>query len=296
VWHNGVTESYLVESDRGRHFLRLYRAGWRTDAEVAYELDALAHLAGKGVPAAAPAVRRDGAGFGAVQAPEGRRLVALFAAAPGRVAWDEPGFSERFGAGLAALHAAGDGFRSRHARPPLDLGHPLDRPLERLEPLLAGPPDDRATLHRLAARLRRGVERLAALGLDWGLCHGDAFGGNCLLDGEVATGTLTHFDFDDCGPGWRAYDLASYRWILAWRFPEAAATRWDECLRGYRAGRPFGEADAAAVPLLVAARELWVLGQNARATALRGRWGFDLRPRLRFLSAWEGRLPPDGAG
>jgi Ser/Thr protein kinase RdoA (MazF antagonist) len=147
-------------------------------------------------------------------------------------------------------------------------------------------------LHRLAAWLRRRIARLAARGLDWGFCHGDAFGGNCVLDGEVATGTLTHFDFDDCGPGWRAYDLAAYRWILAWRAGGAAGRRWRECLRGYRAVRPLAAADVAAVPLFVAARELWVLGQNARATvALRGEWLFDVGPRIRFLQRWEPRLP-----
>jgi Ser/Thr protein kinase RdoA (MazF antagonist) len=295
LWHNGVTETHRVEAERGRYFLRLYRAGWRSDAEVAYEMDALAHLAGKGVPLAGPILRRDGTRFGAVRAPEGRRLLALFAGAPGRVAWDEPGFSARFGAGLAALHAAGDDFRSPHPRRAIDLDVLLDRPLARLEPLVATHPADRAYLHRLAARVRRGVEALAVRGLDWGLCHGDAFGGNCLLDGPVPSGRLTHFDFDDCGPGWRAYDLASYRWILAWRAPGQAAARWRECLRGYRAVRPLGATDAAAVSFFVAAREVWVLGQNARAMlALRGLWLVDLAPRLRFLRGWAPRLR--GAG
>jgi Ser/Thr protein kinase RdoA (MazF antagonist) len=283
LWIAGHADVYLVTTDRDRYVLRVYRTGWRTDDEIAYEIDALRHLTKKGVSVAVPVVRKDGAWFRTVEAPEGARQLALFTFARGRAAPGEAGFSEHFGRGLAALHAATDDFRSSHARFRLDLAILLDRPLSRLAPLLAHRSEDWRYLVELAERLRRGVEAFTGARLDWGFCHGDAFGGNAHLDGEV----LTHFDFDDCGPGWRAYDLATYRWICAWRAGDAADARWQEFLSGYRERRPLAESELAAVPLFVAVREIWVAGQNAGVAPIRGHWPVNFDNRLRFLRQWE---------
>ena len=293
LWLSGGGDVYLVDAERGSYVLRLYRAGDRSDGEVAYELAAVRHLARRGVPVAAPVRRADGAWFRALAAPEGPRQAVLFAAAPGREAFDRPGYARLYGRSVAAVHAAAADFRSAHPRFRLDLAVLLERPLARLAPLLADRPADWRYLLDLAARLRAGLAARSA-GLDWGFCHGDVLGSNAHLDGDTATGTLTHFDFDDCGPGWRAYDLATYRWITAWRTPESAAARWAEYLDGYRAQRPIGAADLAAVPLFVALREFWVVGQQIRNASLRGHYwvqGDYVDRRLRFLREWERQHP-----
>src|SRR5258708_38825020 len=59
--HRGPNDSYLVEAARGRHVLRVYRAGWRTADEIAYEVAPLDHPGRKGVAAALPARPRNGA-------------------------------------------------------------------------------------------------------------------------------------------------------------------------------------------------------------------------------------------
>jgi Ser/Thr protein kinase RdoA (MazF antagonist) len=245
LWFAGVTNTYRVATARGSYALRVYRTGHRTDGEVAYELDAVRHLAGKGVPIAVPVPRADGAWFRSVEAPEGPRRVApegprrvaLFAWAPGREAHREEGYSLRYGRAVAELHDASDDFRSAYPRFRLDAGTLLDRPLSRIEPRLAHRPDDRAYLLGLAARPRERLARLPAAELEWGFCHGDTLGSNAHLDGD----TIVHFDLDDCAPGWRAYDLATYRWIWTWRTPEAAEARWAEFLAGYRERRPTRE-------------------------------------------------------
>ena len=45
--------------------------------------------------------------------------------------------------------------------------------------------------------------------------------------------------------------------------------------------------DLAAVPLFVALRELWLMGQHARMAPLRGRWVTSFGSRLDFLRRWE---------
>jgi Ser/Thr protein kinase RdoA (MazF antagonist) len=62
-----------------------------------------------------------------------------------------------------------------------------------------------------AAALGRRVKATLPAGLQWGACHGDLFRGN---RHATEDGTLTLFDFDECGMGYRAYDLAVYLWTM----------------------------------------------------------------------------------
>jgi Ser/Thr protein kinase RdoA (MazF antagonist) len=120
--------------------------------------------------------------------------------------------------------------------------------------------------------------------MDRGFCHGDFHGDNAHIEGD----TVTLFDFDCCGPGWRAYDIAVFRW--RWGDDEAGDARWAAFLEGYRSQRPIGERDLAAVPLFVAARALWLRGLHAGNTADWGRsWlneGYWDRP-LKGLREWQ---------
>jgi Ser/Thr protein kinase RdoA (MazF antagonist) len=159
-----------------------------------------------------------------------------------------------------------DDFRGVHPRFYLDFSFLLDQPLRWIQPLLVHRPTDWQYLLELAAWLRQQVETLSTSGLEWGFCQGDALGGNAHLNGDV----LTHFDFDDCGPGWRAYDLATYLWINAWRKPQGVSERWEEYLHAYGGHRALAAVDLDAIPAFVAIREVWVIGQQVRAASFRG--------------------------
>src|SRR6266545_6978016 len=158
LWFAGTTDTYLVTTHHARYMLRLYQAGSRTDGEVRFELSVLHHLHRKGFAVAVPIRRRDGAWFGTLAAPEGPRQQVLFTYAPGREAYDEDGFAERFGRSIAALHTATDDFQSRHPRFQLDCTILLDRPLRWIQPLLAHRPTDWQNLCAIATRLRQRVE------------------------------------------------------------------------------------------------------------------------------------------
>ena len=71
------------------------------------------------------------------------------------------------------------------------------------------------------------MERLPISALQPGFCHGDASGGNAHISGR----TITFFDFDCCGCGFRAYDVAVYLSNSEFRGPEMAARRWREYSR-----------------------------------------------------------------
>jgi Ser/Thr protein kinase RdoA (MazF antagonist) len=98
----------------------------------------------------------------------------------------------------------------------------------------------------------------ASADLDWGPCHGDFGGGNAHLT-ETNT-TLTLFDFDFCGPGWRACDL-----VGPWRITGGSAENlcWESFRRGYGEVRTLTTRDQTALPLFYLASQIRALGLRA---------------------------------
>ena len=249
LWASGVNDVYRVLTRGAEYFLKVYRAGWRSRAEVLFELDAVAHLARRGVAVAPPLPTRAGVVAHDLQAPEGTRQAVLFARVPGQpCTWPfyrDAAESRLLGGALAAVHNATTDFASAHPRPDLDLERLLERPLATLRPFLAARPDDWAYLLALGDRLRAYLAHPAARALDWGLCHGDFHPGNAFI---VDARTVALFDFDACGFGWRAGDLARMH------PPTVAhdASIWAAFLDGYAARRPLHGHELAAIPVFVA--------------------------------------------
>jgi Ser/Thr protein kinase RdoA (MazF antagonist) len=229
---------------------------------------------------------RDGQVIRSLRAPEGERYAVLFTYAPGEPpAWPPPpSYARLYGQTVAAIHAGLDAFAPAHARFPLDLDYLIERPLQTILPFLADRPEDAQYLQHLADRLTARVRALEG-GLEHGACHGDCHGGNCHL---AAPDQLTFFDFDCCGPGWRVFDLATFRWSIA--LNELDETLWSAFEAGYTSWRQLPELDWAAVPLFVLIRHLWLLGLH---TSNGDDWGYAWLDRhyfdrgLKFLREWE---------
>jgi Ser/Thr protein kinase RdoA (MazF antagonist) len=254
----GLNDTYLVRAGGRRYVARIYRARWRPPAEIAYELELLEHLADKGVGVSAPIAGRDGLLQRSLVAPEGSRQLVLFSYAAGSpLAWERQEHSEIAGRLAASVHAAADDFACAHPRRALDLEELLERPLTAVRPFLAHRPGDWQELVGIAARLRERIAEAAASGLDWGVCHGDLGAGNLHVDER---GRATLFDFDFCGPGWRAYDLVA-PWRMSGRTVGGAV--WRAFVRGYRQVRDLPATDGAAVAVLDTAGRMWSFGLRA---------------------------------
>jgi Ser/Thr protein kinase RdoA (MazF antagonist) len=293
----GLNDTYLVKgSGRERYILRVYRRGWRSLSDILYEMDVLDHLRERGVPVSVPLRRRDGGLLRSLAAPEGERYAALFSYAPGKEpTYDEALQAYQYGRAVGAVHAATDTFTSRHRRFALDLEHLLWAPLRSVEPLLAHRPKDRAYLQRLSGQLR---DRLAALPLrelDQGFCHGDFHGWNA---GFAEDGTVTLYDFDCGGPGWRAYDVAVFRWCP--RIWDRQDRLWPSFLRGYRELRELHDVDLRAIPLFIGVRHIWFMGVHATIGPDTGFGWIDDKyydRELAFLRRWEAEcLASENAG
>src|SRR5262249_16823240 len=150
---------------------------------------------------------------------------------------------------------------TRHQRFRLDLHHLIDGPLKAIRPRMAHRVEDTLYLERLAEKIRGALTRLPLTSLEQGFCHGDLYASNAHLADD---GTLIFFDFDCCGCGWRAYDLASFRWAA--RVQKKERARWKPFLAGYRKERQLNEIDVEAVPIFVGVRNLWIMGLHAENT------------------------------
>lgn len=261
----GFNDTYRVKTAQGGvYYLRVYRLRWRSLSDICYELDVLNHLHGKGISVARPLPHQNGKLVCGLLAPEGRRYAALFAEASGPlISYDQEAdkIAFQYGQAVARLHNAAQGFASPHPRFHIDLDHLIDTPLKHIEPFLSPRADDWRFLQEFAQAVRQRILALPANALEQGFCHGDLQGYHANVG---ADGTLTFFDFDCCGYGYRAYDLAVFRWCS--RLKGQEQVWWEPYLNGYRETRPLNDVDVLAIPLFVCARYIWHMGvhtQNA---------------------------------
>src|SRR5512140_760102 len=81
----GINDTYRAVTEKGEtYFLRVYRAGLRSRADILYELEMLDHLHIKGVSVARPLPTKAGSPILQLPAPEGIRYAALFTLAVGK--------------------------------------------------------------------------------------------------------------------------------------------------------------------------------------------------------------------
>jgi Ser/Thr protein kinase RdoA (MazF antagonist) len=270
-YSGGFNHTYRVKTSRGgTYYLRAYRLHWRTLDDVLYELEVLNHLERKGFPAIRPVPYKDGRPYCSLPAPEGTRLLALFTEAPGKeISYkQDAGDNARiYGRAVAQMHNALEDFSCRYPRFQLDLAHFIDQPLKHIQPFLAHRSEDWNYLLHFGQLLYRRILACSSDELELGCCHGDLQGYHANIGQD---GTLTFFDFDCGGFGFRAYDLAVFLWCC--RLQDAVEARWAAYMQGYQETRAIHERDMQAIPLFVCARYLWHMGVHAQNSP---DWGID---------------------
>ena len=122
--------------------------------------------------------------------------------------------------------------------------------------------------HEIVGKVRSLLADCAGA-LSIGHGHGDNHAANTLIAEDVDGGLVAGwFDFDDAGPGYLAYDLATFLWtFLAFTrsrdIGDVSRPLWPAFIEGYRQARPIPDADFAAIGLLVSVRHINFIGQYA---------------------------------
>jgi len=245
--NSGINDIYAVEIDGDRYALRIQGPDkwWvRDDGEARFELDLLTHLQAHEVSVAYPIPRGNGDPLGKING----RFYTLFSWAAdhptGLSAGEE---QQRVGRTLAEIHAAADLFRTDHNRYRLDEKSLLDRAMQVLRPALAAA--DPAAAHYIEEEVQRIRDQLMTFDPGpggWGIIHGDVQALNYHFNTDRRP---VFFDFDLCGYGWRAYDVA----YVYTRIPDTVR---ESFLDGYQEIRPLSAAEHDMLPVF--GKAAWV--------------------------------------
>lgn len=295
---HGDNDNFIVRTGGGAtYLLRVYTAAkhwpWGP-SDRRFELEWLVSLASLGLPVVAPVRRTDGSFLGSLAAPEGEREAVLFPFSPGRLdpLPADPERLRRLGEGIARIHLASDGFTSRHHRFAIDREFLVEAPLARATAFLAGTGRRApiAALREVAERVRPAFAALPRTAPAFGVIGGDFHGENHLY---TDLGEPVFFDFDLCGFGYRAYDLAVPLWYARREAGTARASAFARpLLAGYETLRPLATAERDALEPLILARQLWLVGEHCADVEAWGeaRLGDSYwQNTLRLLAEWKDR-------
>lgn len=240
----GVENSnYLIEMEGGaKYILTLYEKRVAA-ADVPFFLELMQHLAAQGIACPEPVARRDGALWGEVAG----RPAALVTFLPGKSYTRlENAHCAGVGGALAQLHAGVAGFAgSRENTLSLAGWKTLYETIEtRVDEVQPG-------LRQLIAHELGYLEEHwpAETALPRGIIHADLFPDNVFFDGDRVSGVI---DFYFACSDFFAYDLAIT--MNSWCFERDRSfnrTKAQLLVAEYQKHRPLGEAEKAALPVLM---------------------------------------------
>ena len=289
----GANRNFLVKSQGQRYIYRVYTDHdfyVRNPEAYQYELDLLAYLREFKLPVPEPVERLDGKRLSMMvdtsraatdPHPESAtgphtsvRCGALFRFFEGEehVTW-HPKVNEpvviSFGAAVAGIHQRADQFQRSYCRHHFDLQYLLDGPLQTLESILkARRGEDLSFFKDYADHMRRQISGLGKGKEIYGLIHADLHVGNILYHPDRGYCVL---DFDQCAFGWRAYDVATFKYNIIETVPDHLTDEiWRCFLEGYNQVRPLTQQELDCLPVFANAWTLWDIGETL---VLATQWG-----------------------
>jgi len=255
----GLHDNYLIEGPEQRYILRIYRNDWRSPEDVHFELELLGHLRQRNAPVAWPICTTNGNLSFHIDSPEGERMAALFHYAEGHAPAASISTKDcvALGRTVAKIHQETEKFESNHARPDLNLHYLVDDSIEAIKPFL----DSHAQLYigGLHQRLSLHWPDIPREAGTFGICIGDVNATNFHLTGD---GDITLFDFDQCGFGFRAFEIAKFASSLYPNRMKPALV--DAFLNGYQKERLLSHAEYQAIPYFEIVAHIWVLAIHAK--------------------------------
>ena len=198
-----VCDTYEVSAEIGHFVARLSPADKTIEGQLRYEFALLDHLAARGVRVCRPIPSLNGKSAVSLPAPEGYRSLALFPWAPGSQIELIPSNWRALGHALASMHCASLDFVYEGQGPGHGLDCLIDRPLAAIRPLVGSLKDQFDSIGRWVK------SEISSRDLVWGAPW------RCVANLRSMMGNGTLFDFEHCGSGWLAYDVAVVKWSPA---------------------------------------------------------------------------------
>lgn len=260
----GLHDNYLISESSSRYVLRIYRNNWRSEDEIGFELELLDFLGAKGAHVAFPLCTRSGRLSFFIDCPEGKRTAALFHYANGHAPGNSISIENSLllGKSVANIHHLADSFKTTHTRHILDIPYLLDESIIAIEPFVNK--EILAYLKDIQNKLHYTIPQLPKKYGIYGICTGDVNPTNFHLNENI----LTVFDFDQCGYGFRAFEIGKFiSSIHTLKNKKAIA---NEFLEGYQKVRQLDCDEIAAIPYFEMVAVIWVMAINVNNTDLIG--------------------------
>jgi Ser/Thr protein kinase RdoA (MazF antagonist) len=264
-WCRGLSDIYQVDTPDQSYILRVSHAHWRTKADIDFELDLLSFLYQHQIPVAYPLRTVNDQLSIEICAPEGHRYAALFIHAPGQVPMGDLSLKQGtiLGKTLSKVHHVGVDFQSPAQRQPLTLEHLLDDSLKSIAPFFQHRPDDLQYLDGVIAQTKLQLCDFPKEAPFWVPCWGDPHSGNTHF---TTADQITVFDFDQCGYGWRIFDIAKF-WHIALSTGISKHIR-QAFLEGYQAVQALTPYELDALQAFTQAAHLWMWSINLTQATL----------------------------
>lgn len=255
----GLHDNYFVESGGEKFILRIYRNDWRSREEVLFELELLSFLRERNGQVAGPVRTADAQLAFEVESPEGKRMAALFYYADGCAPGEAISADEciLLGRNVANVHIIAESFVTRHARPVLDIPYLLDKSIADINPFMES--DRQVYLEQLKNKLHRIFPDLKKEAGAFGICIGDVNPKNFHINSDRH---ITMFDFDQCGYGFRAFEVGKFSSsIHSYSMKRALVNAFVD---GYQQVRPLTREEYDSIPYFEMVSVIWVMAIHAQ--------------------------------
>lgn len=249
----GLHDNYIIKDEVQKYILRLYRNDWRSREELGFELDLLLHIKQHCNTVAAPIVTTDGGYFTSIDCPEGDRYAALFPFADGCAPGNKLVEDEALllGKTVANIHACCKDFRSNYARQDLTLSYLLDKSVEIILPVVNRRQGD--VLVEIMQKIHQKMPKLPAHWPYVCACSGDVNASNFHISGTK----IVLFDFDQCGMGWRAFEIGKF--IASILSRDETEVLQKAFLAGYQSISRLSDDELASIPYFICVAIIWVM-------------------------------------
>jgi Ser/Thr protein kinase RdoA (MazF antagonist) len=253
-WTRGLSDIYLIETQDQPYVLRVSHTHWRCQADIEFELEVLEFLRRRNIPVAYPLLTQDQRWLIELQAPEGKRYATLFIYAPGKIPLGDfnQNQSRILGNVLAKLHLATTEFQTTTPRQALTLEYLLDQSVQTISPFIQTRPQLLNDFMVTMADIKQKLRPLPQEAPFWVICWGDPHSGNVHFTPNQQP---TLFDFDQCGYGWRAFDVAKF--LQVGLCTGMSYSVRDAFLEGYQSIQALSDLEFSALQPLTQVAYIW---------------------------------------
>ncbi|OOQ59175.1 phosphotransferase enzyme family protein [Mucilaginibacter pedocola] len=258
----GINHTYLITSGKGKFVFRLYSLNWRSKEEIGEEIKLLNVLKDAGVSVSCPIADSSNNYINEILAPEGLRYAVLFSFAEGDKALNfSPELHYKVGETMAQIH---------HLTQDLNLQRVtytpeviLQEPVKLFGKFLPAESEEMQWMLSAQKYLLNAIAGADDAQMRKGAVHMDIWFDNMNI---TPKGAVTIFDFDFCGNGWLAYDIAYYILQLHSTEKDVAERelKKESFLAGYESIMPISAEEKRMLPVLGLSMYLFYLGIQAQ--------------------------------